>query len=215
MDHTLAVDRNQDIEELLGNPRFQYLVQPLVHGLPETATLNQFEHQAVLLLALDKVVKLTDVGVVERGEDLGLAEKTGLADRIEAVILPDELEGDPPTEVFVEPDIDRAHSTLPELPHHPEVAHPGLLGARKLTIRHLRILRLSRNSLRICDVIAKSPDPAACRVCPGSRRIRPFPLQSQGPILIGAGLGSGGFPPSGSLSTTRPLLHASSGHNGL
>jgi hypothetical protein len=90
-------------------------------------------------------VKLTYVRVVERRKHPGFAKKPGFPDRVETLVLPDDLERHPPTENLVETDVDGAHSAVPELPDNPEVAQPKLLGERRLRVCHACILRVSRS----------------------------------------------------------------------
>ena len=111
MDHVLLMGVLQRFGDLAGDR--QGLFER--HGasrdaLPERGSLHQFHYQGPLFHAVD----LCDIGVIQRGQDLGFASESGQAIGIVREGIGQDLDGDPAVELGICGAIDRSHAALAE-----------------------------------------------------------------------------------------------------
>jgi hypothetical protein len=86
--------RDEDIGDLLRQPEPAGRIETL-HRPTETAPFDQFEHQPVVVVALDVVVDPADIRVVELGENLRFASEPRAGRGVEPAGAVDHLQGDP------------------------------------------------------------------------------------------------------------------------
>lgn len=108
VDDAPGVGRGQGVADPVRDLEFPVLPEVGLEGLPQGAALDQLQDEEVRVLALDEVVDVADVGVVQQGEDLRLFEETLLDARLHAVPRPHGLEGDPSPELLVVAGVDVA-----------------------------------------------------------------------------------------------------------
>ena len=112
--HALGVRRHQGRGDLPGDGQALRGVQSVADGGHQIAAPDQLEHQVVPVLALDEVVDLADVGMVEPRKDLRLADEPGLGLRAQPVAGLDRLERNLALEGLVMADVDLSHTAPAE-----------------------------------------------------------------------------------------------------
>jgi hypothetical protein len=102
------VGGGQHVEDLQADPHPRGLVRPARDDFLQALAVDELEHEEVTLLALEVVVDLADVGMVQLREHARFPEEARSPLRVQPSLV-DDLEGDPPLELLVEPDVDGAH----------------------------------------------------------------------------------------------------------
>jgi hypothetical protein len=90
--------------------------------------------ETVPLLALEVVVDLADVGVIELGQDAGFPKEARPRLRVQPSLV-DRLERDPSLELLVEADVDGAHPAPGQEIDDSDVPDPL---AQEVVVRHAR-----------------------------------------------------------------------------
>jgi len=135
VDDRRFVRRDEHGRDLLRDVQLRRAVQPPIDRFAEVLAVDQFEHEPVVIVLAQVVVRAADVGVIELGEDAGFPQESRARVVVELLVGADRLQRDAALERLVDRGVDFAHPARAKGVQDPVVRNCAVR-CRRWTGRH-------------------------------------------------------------------------------